>query len=344
MKLYKNTTGQWSVRYKDSRGKEHSRSLKTKNKADAESIVKEAGIEQIERAGQIAALTKEVVAKIQSGKRVTIDEVNTEWTQHRKIYSASENSLYTADRVIDTFIREFGIKYLDEVTAEDVSSFINGDSDLSKGTRSQRLSTLRGLFDFATKRSYVLDDPTIDVKVNISKLSHKQKETKKKKPFTAQQFTKILTGATNDFMRTAIAISWYTGLRLGDICRLEWDSIGEDSIVVWTEKRDKRVELPYDHPLIGGGNLKVILSGIEKLDDKYCFPKAKIIISDPKRRSNYSVQFSKIMKRLGMTGSFHCLRHSFVTRLAKEGESLEDIGKLVGHSDTKTTEIYNHEN
>lgn len=343
MKLYKNKTGQWAVRYKDSRGNEHSRSLKTKNKADAESIVKEAGIEQMERAGQVAALTKEVVAKIQSGKRVTINEVNDEWGEHRRIYSASDNSIYTSDRLISAFARKYRITHMDEVSAETVSEFINGEGRITKGTRTQRLSVLRGLFDFATKRSYLLDDPTINVKVNVSKLSHKQKETKEKTPFTEVEFTAILGGATNDFMRTAIAISWYTGLRLGDICRLEWDSIGEDSIVVWTLKRDKRVEIPFAHPIIGGGILKIILGSIERLDDKYCFPKPRIIISDPRRRSNYSVQFSKLMKKLHMTGSFHCLRHSFVTRLAKAGMELEDIGKLVGHSDTKTTEIYNHD-
>ena len=342
MKLYKNTRGVWAVRFKDSRGNEHSRSLKTKNKVDAEKLVKEAGIAEIERAGQVATLTRDIVSKITAGKRVLIEDANNEWGEHRRLYSKSENTIYTTDKIIDQFILDAKVEYLDDVSEDMVYNYINGDNGKSKGSKEQEISTLRGLFDFVTKRGYVITDPTLLVKVNAGKLTHKQKEPKKKKPFTEDEFSLILLFA-NDFLKIASAISWYTGLRLGDICRLEWDSIGKDSITVWTAKRDKRVEVPYSHPLIGEGALKVFLKGIEKTDERYCFPKEKICIEHPTRRSNYSVQFGKLMKKIGVEGkSFHSLRHSFVTRLKKAGMELEDIGKLVGHSDTKTTEIYSH--
>jgi hypothetical protein len=40
------------------------------------------------------------------------------------------------------------------------------------------------------------------------------------------------------------------GLRLGDICALEWACLKEPGkVVVWTDKRDTRVDLPVDDDL-----------------------------------------------------------------------------------------------
>ena len=39
---------------------------------------------------------------------------------------------------------------------------------------------------------------------------------------------------------------------------------------------------------------------------------------------------------------FHCLRHTFITLLARKGVNIYDLKQLAGHSDIKTTELYMH--
>ena len=85
-------------------------------------------------------------------------------------------------------------------------------------------------------------------------------------------------------MKQAIVLGWWTGLRIVDISKLEWASISDTHITVWTEKQDKRVNLPLDNPLIGGGEIRDALSEVPYEDKKYCFPEWAELADDPKEK------------------------------------------------------------
>ena len=47
-----------------------------------------------------------------------------------------------------------------------------------------------------------------------------------------------------NFWLPAVLIGRYTGLRIGDVVRLEWESLSTPGkFIVWTRKRDKRIAL-----------------------------------------------------------------------------------------------------
>nr|QGT50622.1 hypothetical protein Elusimicrob1349_0920 [uncultured Elusimicrobia bacterium] len=55
-----------------------------------------------------------------------------------------------------------------------------------------------------------------------------------------------------------------------------------------------------------------------------------------------TTRFLNFVKRCGLKGGVHKLRHTFASHLAQNGVDLYRISKLLGHSSIKTTEIYAH--
>ena len=266
-----------------------------------------------------------------------------EWKKWRYVSGSSENTIYAQSKYVEKFIGGLPKKVdAGGVTPECVNAWVNADDGKSASTKSFTLAAIKAFFAFLKGKGYCQINPADIVKVNRRKLNHLQKEGRLVKPFTEAEVQYVVDHAPY-FYRQATAISWFTGLRLSDICTLEWRSISDTHIVVWTSKRDKRVALPLNHIATGLGSLMPYLKEIRKDDDEFCFPRQKSTIEYPKSRARLSARYSALLAEYGITGrSFHSLRHSFVTRLAGMGISVVDIGQYVGHTDTKTTEGYNH--
>jgi integrase len=184
-------------------------------------------------------------------------------------------------------------------------------------------------------------------------LDHQQLEPKVREPFNAQEIQRLLKDCDERddyFWRFAVAAASELGLRLGAICQLEWDAFAKVGVVIVTKnKRNKRLELPISPELAD------LVTTIPVVSAKYLFPEQRAMIVDVQRRAGLSMQFRRICDRLGFKDrTFHCLRHTVATskfakadkaELAKklvDALTLEEIGKLLGHSSTKTTKGYIH--
>lgn len=56
----------------------------------------------------------------------------------------------------------------------------------------------------------------------------------------------------------------------------------------------------------------------------------------------YSTYYRRILRKLGLKGSLHILRHSFASHLTQNGVRPEERRDLLGHRSIQTGEIYSH--
>ena len=344
-------TGFYSVRFKSSSGRFVNRRTGQRNLGEAKRIAKAAKIEEIEKAAIAGLLTNDAVATIiAKGKRITLPEAIDEVITHMKEMNWPLNTVSTTAYCLRAWVKRLKLSkvLVNNVTEKNVDAYLNARDHTGKSQRIARRNAIRQLYKFCIHRGYALRDPSTMVRINVKVLSHLQKEKTETVPMTEADYMDIMNNTTG-FFHVATGLSYWTGLRLSDICNLEWDCFKPGEIVVWTIKRDKRVALPVMDPLIGSTRLLAVLKQIEQVHPQYVFPKEREIINDPKQRAKLSIYYGRILNRLGIRDdssdrkSFHSLRHSFITRLNKAGKTLEEIGRLVGHSNTETTEAYNHQ-
>lgn len=346
MTLTKNEHGYWECRLKGPDNKIKSFSTHKKNRKEAVEVIKAARIPQLELAAEIGALTPNVVSVIVSGTRMTVEAAIEPWKDWMRYDRQSKNSIAASE----SWVRAWAYQQckLDQsmmgIVHQDIDPWLNDPRlETKASTRRAMLAAIRSFFKYACARGWTMGNPASLCKIDYSLLQHSQKEVVRKPIFEDAEVDKLLEitapGADreSEFWHAAVAIARWTGLRLVDICCLEWDCLETPGkLICWTRKRDKRVCLD-----LAPVALQDAFQAMDKTDDTYLFPIQRAIVLDPKQRSGLSVQFMRLCKHAGIFGkSFHSLRATLATRLSESGVNRDKIREILGHSSTEITEGY----
>lgn len=152
-----------------------------------------------------------------------------------------------------------------------------------------------------------------------------------------------------DKFKTAVLLCLYTGLRLGELCALQWEDLDFRGRTLTVNRTVQRIA-------IQGGTRKTILmetspksesskriiplaDGVMELlfqlkgSQPYVFGKEKPL--DP-RTMQY--QFKRILKTAEINDrNFHILRHTFATNCIENGMDIKVLSEILGHADVKIT-------
>ena len=310
---------------------------------EARKIVAKSGVDRLVLLANANALTADALATITAGRRVSCSELLEGWK--------TENAGRLSDATLATYEVQLsalfnsehcGGKTLNHVTREALDRFVNA-KDAKYSSRVKKLAAIRSFYKYAKAHNYILENLADMSFVRIREMRVDQMERRPIFPLTESEYRAIQAAPdVAPFWKQVTAIAYWTGLRFIDCVALEWASVSEDFLVVWTKKRGKRVALPLDDPLLGGGELRAVFASIPRTDDTYCFPKERASYISGKR-SKFPTAFKEILVKLGIAfKSFHSTRHAAITRMALAGRDIIEIGKLVGHGSPETTRIYDH--
>jgi integrase len=328
--------GVYHITFVDLKGVRHTRTTKMTTLEAAREVLETSRLVEIETAARAGVLTAEGLTAIMAGRKVTCELALAEWVTWRS-NAAAPNTVRTQELCLRQFLKRIdAMKWpVNRLTFELLDDFVNAKDDpTGASNRSIRVASLRSFFTLLTAKAYYVGNPAAMVEVRMNNLSHEQKEKIPRVPFSEREFRHVVAHTTG-FWNAAVRLAYWAGLRLTDIACMEWASVSPDEVIVWTRKTHTRVALPVSDPLLGGGDLRCLFFELmeHNRDKEYVFPEERETALDPAKRAKHSVYFSRQLSALGIEGkSFHCLRHSFATRLDKAGKTIEDIGRVMGHS------------
>jgi integrase len=301
--------------------------------------------------------------------RVTIDRAQSEYEKHLRARGLAPRSVKSQMQTLNHCRAVWGdTQLVSKVRPEHLDQlFIYGD--WSPNTRNLHLSNLRGFFTWARRNGYVPKDydPTEGWR-NV------RAERKEKTWLPIEQFADLLNACDNGRDRAIIAIGLFTFMRGSEVSTLRVRDVDfqRHTVEMYRHKTKQQDVLPLSSELhrelltwLNEYELRVnrplnpdwyLVPAQGPLPMTFDFTKRKlqptgepsVLRPDTPMGKPYEV-VKRAMRRVGMDphgSGLHTLRRSgaraLFDRLRHEGYdgALMRVSSMLGHADTKTTEIY----
>ena len=241
---------------------------------------------------------------------------------------------------------------LNTITPKDVGVYIDGlrKENTSVATRKQQLAALRHFFDSLVTRHAIILNPALSVR------GERYQVVEGKTPEITVQGARTLlhsieTGNVVGLRdRAIVALLIYTAARAGAIAALKRGSLyhsGDQWMLHFDEKGGKSREIPVRHDLE-----KMLFEYIEAAGLRDAGKDTPLLRTALRRtgrlneRSMSGVDLCRMFKRRAREAKLpphlspHSVRVTALTDLLEQNVPMEDVQRLAGHADPRTTGLY----
>ena len=248
-----------------------------------------------------------------------------------RIRNHSENSIKQYVYHASCFLKWIGDKPLEELTLSDAREYIlyKRNTSCSPATCNGINSALSFFYRIVLKKLWIYDEvPRMIADWSLPAVCSRE------------EIEKLIDTATNIRNKTIIALTYSSGLRVGEVCRLAPTDIYMSTMQIHV--RDSK-----NH-----GDHWTVLSkrALELLKEYwYSYPVPRDILfvtlrnpHRPLKTGGVEIMLKKIAKEAGITAHPHTLRHSFATHLIEDETKPEYVQAMLGHRSPHSTTIYVH--
>lgn len=263
-----------------------------------------------------------------------------QYVDGRKV--AGVRSLQTRRGHVKTLREHFGKKRLRDITHGDLERFKaarlaepiyrKGNQQRSIASVNRDLSVMRRMMNIAQREGWIPRSPFAAGDSIISLADERTRE----RILTKVEEARLLAACDHrrrQHLRPIIICALDTGMRRGEILSLCWHSVDfENSIITIVEFHTKTLRARYV-PMTMRLRLELehLWEASRKVDEDLVFG----VVSNVKR------SFMSARKIAGLSDvRFHDLRHTAATRLIQGHLPLQEVGRVLGHSQNSTTYRY----
>ncbi len=339
--IFRRKDGRWEARYivgYTEQGKAKYRSIYAKTYAEVKAKLQACILE----------LESNVVTT-----NIIFTEVAKQWLNKVKSEVKESTHAHYYQTVNKHLINAFGGIQIKKINSNMISNFFNA-LNLSSKTKSDICVITKQIFQYALSEKYISKLPQFP-KLNVS-----QSDVEIFTDFEQKKLEKYLFENIN-FLNLGIAITLYTGIRIGELCALkkeDFDFLNNTMSINKTMQRVKNLDKSIS------SKTKIIIDTAKTQKSIRVLPIPRFLIELTKKyyaclSNNFFIltgtkdyieprlleyKFKKILKDLYIKSyCFHTLRHTFATNCVRNGVDIKTLSELLGHSSVKITlERYVH--
>ncbi len=250
-------------------------------------------------------------------------------------------------KYLDLYRKELVLKNYSENTIKNYSSqvdlFLRGHNNLfTEPSKINESSIKTWLLQFKTRNSMchsisalkLFYKSVIKQPLKFKHIEYPRSERRLPQIIEKEFLLDAISKITNSKHKAIIALAYSTGMRVSEVCNLKISDIDSKRMIITIRQSKGRKDR------IVGLSEKIL--DILRLYFKEYKPKEYLF------NGQFDLQYSHtscnqiVKKYLGKNYHFHLLRHSNATALLEAGTDLRYIQQHLGHSSSKTTEIYTH--
>ena len=247
-----------------------------------------------------------------------------------KRYSSNTVKVYSDS--LSTFLRYFSAKEIAAISNDDLIDFNNNyilKNNFSASFQNQVVNAVKLYFSAIQHK-----------KIDVELIHRPRREKVLPNVLSKEEVKAILNAHVNIKHKMMLSLIYSCGLRCGELLALHPVHIDSKRNIIFLKnakgKKDRIVPLS---PLI----LKMLREYYKIYKPKtYLFEGQNISL--PYDARSLQLILKQALEKTGIRKpvTLHWLRHSYATHLLESGTDLRYIQELLGHSSSKTTEIYTH--
>lgn len=244
-----------------------------------------------------------------------MDDVAEAWIAYLRAEHAPANTIRTRARVL----RSVGNPTT--ATREDIESWWATRRNLAPATRSNDLACLRSFYKWAARWEHRADDPTL-------RIDAPRVDKGLPRPIGRADLRRLIDDLPGDLAR-AVALGAYAGLRVSEAAALHWSDVNLET---------RRIRVMHSK----GGKSRLVAASPVLIDLLLPETGGNVVTGTERTLSADTLQrrVNRAMRRAGVGGTFHTLRHRYGTMAYQGTRDLVAVGRQMGHASPVTTAIY----
>ena len=243
------------------------------------------------------------------------------WAADQRAQGLSERTIRDRAAIVSRTAKATG-EHCERFTREALVEYL-GDPSFSASTRATYWAGLRAWSAWLVESGIREDDPT-------ARMRRPKSPRRMPHPITTDELRRVLDQNMWHSTRAAVLLAAYAGLRVHEVAKVRGEDVVGDQLRV--EGKGGVVSWIPLHP-----ELQALAQRMPR--SNWWFP-SPADASRPVDRASVSAGIARLMKRAGVHGTAHSLRHWYGTQLVKAGVDLRTVQELMRHASLATTAIY----